>query len=117
MSELGLEKFNYKTNKFHRKGRVYNVTDLIEISKKLEPFDLLIKGIDLGVCPWGEIDIKDFVEHVIRVNESDMNHPVILDDTGFICDGWHRIVKAIVRGDITIKAVRLTVMPDPIRIE
>jgi hypothetical protein len=114
MNELGLEKFNYSTNKYTRNGKVYNATDIIEVSKNLEPFDLLIKGIDLGVCTWGEIDIKDFAEHMIRVNDSNLDYPIILDDTGFICDGWHRVVKAIIKGDSTIKAVRLTVMPEPI---
>ena len=117
MNELGLEKFNYSTNKFTRKGRTYLVTDLIEMSKTFEPFDLLIKGIDLDVLPWGEINMKDISEHFIRIEKADMKYPVILDDTGFICDGWHRIVKAICRGDKTIKAVRLTVMPDPVRVE
>lgn len=117
MNELGLEKFRVETNKFHAKGRVYNVTDIIELAKNLEPFDLILKGIDLSISPWGELDIKRYSEHMIRVNEAYMKYPIILDDSGFICDGWHRVVKAIVNGHRSIKAVRLTVMPDPVRIE
>ena len=37
--------------------------------------------------------------------------------SGFIADGWHRIAKAILRGDETIKCVRLKTMPEPDSIE
>ena len=112
MNELGIDKFSYPDSTYTRFDRKYRVAELIEAAKDLEPFDLLIKGIDLGVKPWGEQDIKDIAWHMIRINDADMSHPIILDDTGYVCDGWHRVVKAIVEGRKTIKAVRLTVMPD-----
>lgn len=115
MKDLGIKEFNYHSNTYTRRDKSYTVTDLIEASKDCEVFDLVLKGVDLGVCPWGEIDIKDIAEHIIRVNKADMQYPVILDDTGYICDGWHRVVKAIVNGDKSIKAVRLTVMPEPVK--
>lgn len=115
MDELGMNNFSYLTNKFRRNGMAYKVTDLIEASKDLKPFDLPIKGIDLGVLPWGEFDMKGAAHHFIRVRDSSLDHPVILDDTGFICDGWHRVVKSIIEGRKTIKAVRLTIMPEGIK--
>ena len=32
---------------------------------------------------------------------------------GTICDGWHRVVKTILKGETTIKAIRIEEMPDP----
>lgn len=39
--------------------------------------------------------------------------PIILDDLGYITDGWHRVAKAILEGKETIKAVRIQNMPAP----
>lgn len=111
MDELGLHQFSYLNNTYTRNGIRYQVTDLIEASKNIEPFDLILKGIDLGVEPWGTVDMKDAAHHFKRVIDASLDYAVILDDCGFICDGWHRVVKAIVEGRKTIKAVRLTVMP------
>jgi hypothetical protein len=114
MDHLGIKPFDYHESKFTRGDDSYMVTDLIELSKKYEPFDLPIIGIDLNVHPWGDMDIKMFCDNMKRVNDTEMKYPIILDDAGFICDGWHRLVKAIIRGDKTIKAIRLTIMPDKI---
>jgi len=114
MKELGISHFNYNSNTFTQGERIYKVTDLIKVAEKYDTFDLPLMGIDLGVHPWGEIDIKDFAYHMKRINEADMQYPIILDDTGYICDGWHRLVKAIMNNQNTIKAIRLTVMPEPI---
>ena len=111
-NELGIEKFSYLQNTYERRGVTYTVTSLIEASKGLDVFDVPIKSIDIGVCPWGEVDIKSSAYHFIRTNEASLDYPIILDDTGYICDGWHRVVKAIIEGRKTIKAVRLTVMPE-----
>ena len=51
------------------------------------------------------------------MNQADLKYPIILDDTGFICDGWHRLLKSIVEGKDTIKAIRLKVMPDPVEVK
>ncbi len=117
MNKLGISEFHYSQNTYTRAGKTYQVTDLIELSKNLEPFEIPIAGIDIGVQTWGEVDIKDFCYHMDRVNKSDLSFPIILDNTGFICDGWHRVVKSIIEGKETIKAVRLTVMPEPINSE
>lgn len=113
MDELGIDTFDIGENNYTRNDRTYSVKDLIEVAKKYEPFDLLIKSIDIGSNPWGELSIKSYAYHIKRMNEANMDYPIILDDTGYICDGWHRLLKAIVNGQNTIKAVRLTIMPDP----
>jgi hypothetical protein len=95
----------------------YSFSDLIEASKDLESFDLPLQGVFIGNNPWGEMSIKSFAYHVQRTNDADLSYPIILDTEGYICDGWHRVVKAILKGDTMIKAVRLEVMPEPVIIK
>ena len=53
-----------------------------------------------------------FLYHLKRVNDTNLDYPVILDDEGVICDGWHRVAKAYLEGRPTVKAIRLLEMPD-----
>ena len=45
--------------------------------------------------------------------DADMSYPIIMDDEGFIMDGWHRVAKALLEGRETIKAVRFENTPAP----
>jgi ParB-like chromosome segregation protein Spo0J len=45
------------------------------------------------------------------VQETSFEHPVIMDPSGFIVDGWHRVTKALLEGRDTIPAVRFKEMP------
>lgn len=103
--------------------KVWKVTSLIQSVKdqKLEIFDLPLCGINLGVTVWefGDLKIKNFVMHWKCANEVSLDYPVILDDDGFIMDGWHRVSKALFLGHATIKAVRFDETPgcDYIKVE
>jgi len=114
MDKLGINEFEFKDGSYTRSGKVYSVSDLVELSKNYKPFDLPIAGIDIGLSPWGELTIKSMAYHIKRMNEADLQYPIILDDTGYICDGWHRLLKSIIEGKETIKAIRLPLMPEPI---
>lgn len=112
-----ISSFSVSENRYCTKGGTYRVKDLIKLACKLKPFDLPLQGIDISVRPWGDVNMKSFCYHVRRINDADMTHPIILDDEGFICDGWHRVAKAIIEGQATIKAVRLDVMPDAVEVD
>lgn len=112
--KVEIQDFSYLENSFIKNGREYKVTDLIESSKDLPVFNLPLSGVDIGNFPWGNINIKSFVFHFKRVQSSDISYPIILDDEGFVCDGWHRIAKAIIEGHEFIKAKRLIVMPEAV---
>jgi disulfide oxidoreductase YuzD len=114
MDKLGINEFEFKQNSYTRNDRTYTVSDLVELSKKHEPFELPIAGIDIGLSPWGELTIKSMAYHINRMNKADLKYPIILDDTGYICDGWHRLLKSIVESKETIKAIRLPLMPEPV---
>ena len=55
----------------------------------------------------------DFVGHMRMVLEADLSYPIILDSTGDIMDGRHRVAKALLMGLPTIKFVRFVENPEP----
>jgi hypothetical protein len=93
-------------------GYYYSVTRLIEHSKGLPIFEIPLAGIFIGEKVFPESrTARDIAEHVKRVNETSLEYPILLDPNGFIMDGWHRVVKALVTGEKTIKAVRFKELP------
>ena len=105
---------NYYTD---RQGYVYSTAKLIQASKKYPVFDLPLAGVDLSRGAWQVNDLSDFIHHAKRCNDADLKYPIILDSQGVIADGCHRLVKAVVLGHKTIKAIRLQEMPPYDRIE
>ena len=55
--------------------------------------------------------------HVKQILKVNIDYPIILDEDGEIMDGRHRIMKAILEGKETIKAVRFDENPKPCRIQ
>ena len=102
--------------RFHDGKKVWLVTSLIHHVKKenLEVFDLPLCCINLATTVWeiGDLKIKEFAKHWQRAAETNLDNPIILDDDGFIMDGWHRVAKALFLGHPTIKAVRFDTTPD-----
>ena len=93
-------------------GGVYNVARLIERAKDLEPFDIPLKHLCINPKIFDPIeDARGLADHVKRVNETDLQYPIIMNADGFIMDGWHRVVKALIEGHETIKAVRFETTP------
>lgn len=101
-------------NRYTRDDNSWDVVSLIEYvkDKKYEVFDLPLAGIDLGFMPFDVKDIKQFIFQVERLNKTNLDYPILLDDSGFVCDGWHRVAKAILEGRETIKAIRIEQMPE-----
>lgn len=53
------------------------------------------------------------IEHCKRILDADLSYPVILDPRGYVLDGVHRIGKAMLAGQSTVRAVRIRIMPPP----
>ena len=74
-----------------------------------------LKHLD-GVC-WFDEDfpptLRNVVEHFIRMERVDTAYPIILDPSGQLFDGAHRVAKALAQGQPTIKAVQMTEVPPP----
>ena len=74
-------------------------------------YDIPIAFIDMSRMPWRMDNFNDFCRHMERVMSLDPDFPIIFDDEGYICDGWHRLARAILAGETMIKAYRLKNMP------
>jgi hypothetical protein len=103
---------NLEDNTYTADDKVWTVANLIERARGLEPFDLPLAAIYAGAHVWHPIESPyEFARHMRRVLDVDTSHPVILDEEGFIMDGWHRVTRALVDGKTTIKAVRFAKTP------
>ena len=66
---------------------------------------------------YANIRLSELVGHMMSVNNADLKYPIILDEDGVIMDGRHRVMKALLEGKKTIKAVRFAENPSPCRID
>lgn len=114
-----IDKFKLSNNVWTRTQDNYeyswDIPTLIQFvkEKKYKTINILIDSIDLSWNPFDYLNVLDFSKHVKRVKDTDLKYPILIDDLGTVCDGWHRIVKAIVEGKKYIKAIRLKEMPSP----
>lgn len=85
--------------------------------------DLQIKRIKIDSIPEFDRDcwfgerraptIRNVADHLRRVAEADLSHPIILSRDGRLLDGGHRVAKAYLRGDTDILAVQFDEDPEP----
>lgn len=110
-----INKIPLSENQYRSGDNYWVVSRLIQYVKEQDypVFDLPLAGICIEDVPWDLTSFKDFVHHANRTIDADLNHPIILDDNGYIADGWHRVAKAIINGKKTIKAIRIQRMPVP----
>ncbi len=62
---------------------------------------------------WKIVNLRDYVNHFNRVAGADLSEPIILRSDGYPMDGWHRIIKAIAMGGVTLLAKRFIRDPPP----
>lgn len=99
-------------NTYSHNGKVWTVTNLIAQTKDLEPFDLPLAAIYLGAEVWSpEASPYGMAFHMRRALDVDTSYPIILSEQGFIMDGWHRVLRALIDSKATIRAVRFTKTP------
>lgn len=99
-------------NTYQDGERVWSVTNLIARAKDLAPFDLPLAAIYSGTQVWTPTgSAYGIAFHVRRALDVNIDYPVILCQEGFIMDGWHRVLRALIDGKSTIKAVRFDVTP------
>lgn len=99
------------------KGGWYSVAKLADDTKHLPVFDVPLASLDLSHIIWRDADMLALSCHVKRCMDADLDCPILLDWSGSIADGRHRVLKAIALGKRTIKARRMTWKPDPCRRE
>jgi len=84
-------------------------------SKKIKPFKYPLACFDLtNEQKWmNRLNCLIFCEECKRVFDCDINIPIILDDTGQVADGYHRIFKSFILNKKYIMAYKLDNMPAP----
>ncbi len=96
-------------------NHIWSVARLFELAKGLSVMDVPLNHLDLSK-QYDKLTIRDMVMHMKAVNDADLSYPIIMDEDGEIMDGRHRIMKALLTGAETIKAVRFDENPAPCKI-
>ena len=90
------------------------VARLITLAKDLEVFEIPLRHLHMYYT-YERLTLREMVMHFRAVTDADLDHPIILDEDGEVMDGRHRIMKAIIEGKPSIKAVRFDKNPEPCR--
>ncbi len=97
----------------------WDVDRLVTLARDLQPKPIrldAIKEIDEPI--WfgnkiPELTWRSMAEHIRLIQETDLNHPIILAEDGRVMDGMHRVAKAAIEGRETIQAVQFAKDPEP----
>lgn len=94
----------------------WSVARLFELSRDLEVMEIPLKHLNINYS-YRDLNLRDMVMHMKAIRDADLDMPIILDEDGDIMDGRHRVMKAMLTGAETIKAVRFDTNPDPCRVD
>lgn len=113
---MKIERFCRPEKQMAKIGRhSWSVPRLFQLTKDLPVMTVPLDHLNIYNV-YDKITLRELAGHVIAVNEADLKYPIILDEDGEIMDGRHRIIKAIITGKKTIKAVRFDENPEPCEI-
>ncbi len=96
----------------------WDVDRLVGLSKALPIIDVKlsdIKEVDEQLKENGKSPTyRAIAQHMKLVQETDLKYPIILSNAGRVMDGMHRVIKALLLGHKTIRAVQFKedVKPD-----
>jgi hypothetical protein len=93
----------------------WSVARLFELSRDLPVIEIPLNHL-YTFYKYESLTLRDFVMHMKAVNDADLEKPIILDEDGEIMDGRHRLMKAMLNGHETIKAVRFDENPAPCQV-
>lgn len=93
----------------------WDVDRLIELSHDLPVKEVALESIwELDTAYWsGPLTVREVAEHMQLAQAVDPTYPIILAADGQVMDGMHRIVRALLDGLETIRAVQFEVQPEP----
>lgn len=96
-------------------NNLWFVARLITLTKDFDVMEIPLEHMNVYYT-YKDLTLRDMVTHMQAVNDADLEYPIILDEDGEVMDGRHRIMKALLNGAKTIKAVRFGVNPEPCRV-
>jgi hypothetical protein len=96
-------------------NNVWCVSRLFELARNLPVMEVPLDHLRVHYT-YENLTLRQMVMHFNAVNAADLKWPIILDEDGELMDGRHRIMKAMLLGKKTIKAVRFDENPPPDKI-
>lgn len=90
----------------------WSVPRLFELSRDLPVMEIPLDHMHVYQV-YEKLTLREMVMHMKAVQDADLSKPIILDEDGEIMDGRHRLMKAMLLGEATIKAVRFDENPSP----
>ncbi len=90
----------------------WSVARLFELSRDFKVMDVPLDHLNV-FNTYKKLTLREMVMHMKAVEAADLTLPIILDEDGEIMDGRHRIMKAMLKGEKTIRAVRFDENPSP----
>lgn len=93
----------------------WSVPRLFELSRNLKVMTIPLDHLNI-YQKYENLTLREMVGHMMSVNDADLTKPIILDEDGEIMDGRHRIMKALLLGKKTIRAVRFENNPSPCQV-
>ena len=94
----------------------WSVPRLFELSRNLPVMDVVIDHMSTYFI-YEKLTLREMIGHMKAVEAADLSYPIILDEDGELMDGRHRLMRAIMLGHVTIKAVRFEENPSPDRVD
>ncbi len=92
-------------------SRKYQAHDCIRLAKDLPVEAVQVRHLDTSYgCPCGG-SLRSFVAHMRMVASADLEHPILLNEDGVLIDGRHRLARAMLDGEPTIKVKRFDADP------
>ena len=117
--KVEIETLTFEASRYVRGKNIWMATTLAQAVKDQQCvlFDYPLCTFNLTSTPFDLSDMGEFIYQMKRCENTDLSYPIILDDTGQVADGYHRICKAIMNGLTSLPAYRLKYMPEPDLIE
>ncbi|HTL83759.1 MAG TPA: hypothetical protein VL856_01145 [Acidimicrobiia bacterium] len=96
----------------------WDVDRLVALSADFPVVDVDVSALpDVDTAYWFDEynppTVRKVAEHVRLVEEVDVEYPIILGPKNRVLDGMHRVVRALLEGRPTIRAVQFAELPDP----
>ncbi len=110
---MKMEKWATSDGQMCRLGKHHwSVARLFELSRTLKVMTIPLDHLHIAYT-YDKLYLREMVMHMAAVNAADLECPIILDEDGELMDGRHRIMKALLLKNKTIKAVRFEKNPPP----
>ena len=96
----------------------WDVENLIAASSELQVRDVALDSVaDVDTDFWFKFGptptVRRIIDQIRLIQEVDLSYPIILGADGRVMDGMHRIARALLEGQVTIKAVQFIDEPEP----